>query len=114
MRKYSIDELPQLWLVVTGEMTLVGPRPALPKEVAQYSAHDFQRLSVQPGITCIWQVGSRANIPFPEQVQMDLTYIRTRSLVTDIQLLAKTVPAVITGKEHTNLSCLCGRAHPVI
>ncbi|WP_439100783.1 sugar transferase [Congregibacter sp.] len=95
IRKASIDELPQLWNVLVGEMTLVGPRPPVPAEVAQYTAADRLRLSVKPGITCIWQVSGRSDIPFDEQVQLDIRYIRERSLWLDIRLLLATVPAVL-------------------
>ncbi|WP_052007310.1 sugar transferase [Burkholderia paludis] len=97
IRRTSIDELPQLWCVLTGDMTLVGPRPPLPREVARYTPSDRGRLLVTPGLTCIWQVSGRANIAFPEQVTMDLAYIRERSLALDLKLLCKTVPAVLRG-----------------
>jgi lipopolysaccharide/colanic/teichoic acid biosynthesis glycosyltransferase len=95
IRKASIDELPQLWNVWIGEMSLVGPRPPVPAEVAQYTATDRLRLSVKPGITCIWQVSGRSDIPFDEQVQLDIRYIHERSLWMDIRLLIATVPAVV-------------------
>jgi lipopolysaccharide/colanic/teichoic acid biosynthesis glycosyltransferase len=98
LRKTSVDELPQLWNVVRGEMSLVGPRPPLPSEVNLYSDRDRRRLNVQPGITCIWQVSGRGNLPFSEQVQLDLDYIENRSLVLDLKLLVLTIPAVITGR----------------
>ena len=95
IRKASIDELPQLWNVLSGEMSLVGPRPPVPQEVAEYTAWQRQRLAVKPGITCIWQVSGRSDIPFEQQVQLDLAYIRKRSLMLDIRLLLATVPAVL-------------------
>jgi lipopolysaccharide/colanic/teichoic acid biosynthesis glycosyltransferase len=98
IRRTSIDELPQLWCVLKGEMSLVGPRPPIPSEVARYSLADRARLSVTPGLTCIWQVSGRSEIPFPEQVRMDVRYIREQSLATDVRLLLETVPAVIRGK----------------
>jgi len=98
IRKASIDELPQLWNVLKGDMSLVGPRPALPSEVNQYSLQDRQRLEVIPGITCIWQVSGRSNIPFPEQVQLDVQYIQSQSLLLDIKLLLKTIPAVLLSR----------------
>ena len=98
IRRASLDELPQLWNVFVGDMSLVGPRPPLPQEVAEYSAHDRRRLAVQPGITCIWQVSGRSDIPFPEQVLMDLDYIERRSLWLDLSLLARTIPAVLLGR----------------
>jgi lipopolysaccharide/colanic/teichoic acid biosynthesis glycosyltransferase len=98
IRRTSIDELPQLWCVLKGEMSLVGPRPPIPKEVARYSLADRARLSVTPGLTCIWQVSGRSEIPFPEQVRMDIRYIHEQSLARDVKLLFATVPAVIRGK----------------
>jgi lipopolysaccharide/colanic/teichoic acid biosynthesis glycosyltransferase len=95
IRKMSIDELPQLWNVLKGDMSLVGPRPALPSEVDQYSLHDRQRLEVIPGITCIWQVSGRSDIPFPEQVQLDVQYIDSQFIWLDIKLLFQTIPAVL-------------------
>jgi lipopolysaccharide/colanic/teichoic acid biosynthesis glycosyltransferase len=98
IRKASIDELPQLWNVLKGDMSLVGPRPALPSEVNQYSLQDRQRLEVIPGITCIWQVSGRSDIPFPQQVQLDVQYIQSQSLLLDIKLLLKTIPAVLLSR----------------
>ena len=98
IRKASIDELPQLWNVLMGDMSLVGPRPALPSEVNQYSLADRRRLEVIPGITCIWQVSGRSDIPFPEQVKLDVQYIESSSFWQDIVILLKTVPAVILGR----------------
>jgi lipopolysaccharide/colanic/teichoic acid biosynthesis glycosyltransferase len=98
IRRTSIDELPQLWCVLRGTMSLVGPRPPLVSEVSRYSMDDRQRLSVVPGLTCIWQVNGRSEVPFPQQVQMDLDYIRQPSLWADILLLLKTLPAVIRGR----------------
>ncbi len=98
IRRFSIDELPQLWCVLTGQMTLVGPRPPMPSEVARYSLRDRERLSVVPGLTCFWQVNGRSEIPFDQQVEMDIDYIHQRSLWTDIKLLFKTIPAVLFGR----------------
>lgn len=95
IRKASIDELPQLWNVFIGDMSLVGPRPPVPQEVANYSAYDRQRLMVKPGITCIWQVSGRSDIPFEEQVSLDIKYIAGRSLRMDVALLLRTIPAVL-------------------
>jgi exopolysaccharide biosynthesis polyprenyl glycosylphosphotransferase len=95
IRKFSIDELPQLWNVLIGNMSLVGPRPPLPSEVAQYTPYQWQRLEVTPGITCIWQVSGRSDIPFSQQVKMDLEYIANQSFFYDIILLLKTIPAVL-------------------
>jgi lipopolysaccharide/colanic/teichoic acid biosynthesis glycosyltransferase len=98
LRKFSMDELPQFWNVFVGDMSLVGPRPPLPNEVVNYSPYQRQRLDVAPGITCIWQVSGRSEIPFHQQVEMDLQYIATQSFVGDIMLLLKTVPAVLKGR----------------
>jgi len=98
IRKASIDELPQLWNVFNGDMSLVGPRPPVPQEVAQYTAHERQRLAVKPGITCIWQVSGRSDIPFSEQVLLDIEYIQSRSLWLDISLLLRTIPAVLLAR----------------
>lgn len=98
IRKTSIDELPQLWNVLKGDMSLVGPRPALPSEVNQYSLNDRLRLETIPGITCIWQVSGRSNIPFHQQVQLDVQYIHSQSLWLDFKLLLQTVPAVLFGR----------------
>ncbi len=98
IRKASIDELPQLWNVLKGDMSLVGPRPALPAEVNQYSRQDRQRLAVIPGITCIWQVSGRSDIPFSQQVQLDVEYIQSQSLWLDIKLLLHTIPAVLLSR----------------
>lgn len=95
IRKASIDELPQLWNVVRGDMSLVGPRPHVQREVDQYTLRDRRRLDVVPGITCIWQVSGRADIPFPEQLRLDVEYIESRSIWMDIKLLFKTIPAVL-------------------
>lgn len=95
IRKTSIDELPQLWNVVKGDMSLVGPRPPLNSEVEQYSMHQRNRLTVKPGITCIWQVSGRSTIPFEQQVELDIEYIHKQSLMADLWLLLKTIPAVI-------------------
>ena len=98
IRRASIDELPQFWNVLVGDMSLVGPRPALPSEVDQYSLADRRRLDVIPGITCIWQVSGRSEIPFPEQVKLDVRYIESSSPWQDILILLKTVPAVLLGR----------------
>lgn len=97
IRKYSIDELPQFYNVLIGDMSLVGPRPPVPREVALYSLADRRRLAVKPGITCIWQISGRAEIDFPGQVQLDVRYIESRSLREDVKILLKTVPAVLSG-----------------
>jgi exopolysaccharide biosynthesis polyprenyl glycosylphosphotransferase len=98
LRRFSIDELPQLWNVLKGEMSLVGPRPPVPGEVSQYDPADRRRLSMRPGITCIWQVNGRNRIGFDEWVKLDLEYIDNWSLGLDLVLLLKTIPAVLGGK----------------
>jgi exopolysaccharide biosynthesis polyprenyl glycosylphosphotransferase len=96
IRKASIDELPQLWNVLTGSMSLVGPRPPLPDEVNRYSQEERKRLAAKPGITCTWQVSGRADIPFEQQVQLDVQYIASQSLGLDLRILFKTMPAVLS------------------
>ncbi|MCF7849845.1 MAG: sugar transferase [Kiritimatiellales bacterium] len=98
IRRLSIDELPQLWCVLRGDMSLVGPRPALPSEVAEYSLHDRRRLDVKPGLTCFWQVSGRGDIPFQDQVRLDVQYIESQSIWLDLKLLLRTIPAVVFGK----------------
>jgi exopolysaccharide biosynthesis polyprenyl glycosylphosphotransferase len=98
IRKYSIDELPQFINVLRGEMTIVGPRPPVPREVAQYEAWQRRRLSVRPGITCVWQVSGRNEIGFEQWMYLDMQYIDNWSLGQDFQLIFKTVPVVLFGK----------------
>lgn len=98
IRRLSIDEVPQLWNVLNGDMSLVGPRPALPAEVRRYSRADRRRLEVVPGLTCLWQIGGRADVPFEKQVQLDVSYIHDRSLWMDLSILLRTVPAVLGGR----------------
>ena len=98
IRKYSIDELPQLINILRGDMTIVGPRPPLPREVAQYKTWQRRRLSVRPGLTCYWQVGGRDEISFDEWMDLDLRYVDHWSLKRDIQLIFATVPVVLFGK----------------
>lgn len=98
IRKASIDELPQLYNVLVGDMSLVGPRPPVPKEVAEYTPRDRRRLEATPGITCIWQVSGRSDIPFDQQVELDVEYIESHSIWLDVKLLLKTIPAVLLGR----------------
>jgi lipopolysaccharide/colanic/teichoic acid biosynthesis glycosyltransferase len=97
LRRSSIDELPQLLHVLSGKMSIVGPRPPLPGEVLKYGVVARQRLLVKPGLTCIWQVSGRSNVDFDTWVQMDLDYIATWSLGSDIKLILRTIPAVLRG-----------------
>ena len=96
LRKTSIDELPQLWNVLTGDMSLVGPRPPTLDEVPHYETWQYKRLAVTPGITCIWQVSGRSKIGFEDWVRMDIRYTKARSLIHDIKILLRTIPAVIS------------------
>ncbi|NHN29939.1 sugar transferase [Paenibacillus agricola] len=90
LRKTSIDELPQLWNVVKGDMSLVGPRPALPSEVQEYTSYDKKRLAVTPGCTGLWQVSGRSNVSFQQMVELDLNYIKNRSIKFDMKIIIKT------------------------
>ncbi len=98
IRKLSIDELPQLYNILRGDMSLVGPRPSLPKEVAEYTLSDRRRLEVIPGLTCLWQVSGRSDINFEGQVRLDVQYLESQTFWGDIILLLKTIPAVLLGK----------------
>jgi exopolysaccharide biosynthesis polyprenyl glycosylphosphotransferase len=97
LRKFSLDEFPQLFNVLWGQMSLVGPRPTLPQEVKQYEAWHRRRFSMRPGLTCLWQVKGRRNIKFHEWMQMDLEYLDNWSLWLDFKILVKTIPAVLFG-----------------
>jgi lipopolysaccharide/colanic/teichoic acid biosynthesis glycosyltransferase len=98
LRRSSIDELPQLWNVIKGDMALVGPRP-LPLDEARADTVEMRlRLAARPGITCLWQVSGRTEIPFEEWLALDLWYIRNRSLSLDLQILIKTIPAVLSAR----------------
>ncbi|MCV4233779.1 sugar transferase [Virgibacillus sp. LDC1] len=99
IRRTSIDELPQLWNVIRGEMSLVGPRPALPREVDQYSSYDKLRLSVIPGCTGLWQVSGRNKLSFYEMVELDLKYIEQRGIITDIKIILHTVRVLFGTKD---------------
>jgi exopolysaccharide biosynthesis polyprenyl glycosylphosphotransferase len=98
LRKFSIDELPQLWNVIKGEMSVVGPRAPLPDEVEHYSLKQRRRLSVKPGITCLWQVSGRSDISFQKWMEMDLQYIDSWTFWLDLRIMLKTIPAVFTGR----------------
>ena len=98
LRRFSLDEVPQLWNVLKGEMSLVGPRPPIPGEVSSYDPVHRRRLSMRPGLTCTWQVSGRNGIGFEEWVRLDLEYIDRWSLVLDVALLLRTIPAVIAGR----------------
>jgi exopolysaccharide biosynthesis polyprenyl glycosylphosphotransferase len=98
IRKLSLDELPQLFNVVRGDMSLVGPRPPVPSEVARYDPAHRRRLSATPGITCLWQVSGRNEIDFQGQVRLDVQYIERQTLGLDLAILLRTIPAVISGR----------------
>jgi lipopolysaccharide/colanic/teichoic acid biosynthesis glycosyltransferase len=98
LRRFSLDELPQFFNVLKGDMSLVGPRPPTPREVTLYSVADRRRLAVKPGITCFWQVRGRSNIDFSGQVKLDVEYIEQAGFWVDIKVLLQTVPAVVAGK----------------
>ena len=98
IRKTSIDELPQLVNIILGDMSLVGPRPPLPREVEQYGPYEMQRLMVKPGLTCYWQARGRNEIKFQQWMELDIKYVRHHNLWIDIKLLLMTVRSVVTGK----------------
>jgi len=98
LRRFSIDELPQLYNVLRGEMSLVGPRPPLPQEVARYERWQRRRLSMKPGLTCLWQISGRNEVSFQDWMKLDLTYIDNWSLLLDLKILLKTVPIVLLGR----------------
>jgi exopolysaccharide biosynthesis polyprenyl glycosylphosphotransferase len=98
LRRLSIDELPQLWNVIVGDMSLVGPRPPLPEEVSRYEPWQRRRLSMKPGLTCLWQVSGRSELDFDRWMALDLKYIDTWSPLLDLKILLKTVPAVLSGR----------------
>lgn len=98
IRKTSIDELPQLWNVLRGDMSIVGPRPPLEYELKRYSVHHFRRLAGKPGLTGTWQVYGRGRVTFEEMVEQDITYLETQSVRYDLKLMIMTVPVMITGR----------------
>lgn len=98
LRKYSLDELPQLFNVLKGDMSLVGPRPPIPHEVEQYDEYCRERLSVRPGLTCYWQIMGRSNLSFREWMELDHRYLREMGLWTDLKILVKTPLAVLRGE----------------
>ena len=98
LRKTSMDELPQFLNVLYGDMSLVGPRPPLPSEVKEYTIEARKRLNVKPGLTCLWQISGRSDIPFKEQVKLDKEYISSRSLKSDLLILLRTIPAILSGR----------------
>jgi lipopolysaccharide/colanic/teichoic acid biosynthesis glycosyltransferase len=98
LRKFSIDELPQLWNVLKGDMTLIGPRPLVLREVALFDGRALRRLEVQPGLTCIWQVSGRSDLPFQKQIDLDIEYVDRCSVARELAIVARTIPAVLSGK----------------
>jgi lipopolysaccharide/colanic/teichoic acid biosynthesis glycosyltransferase len=98
LRRYSLDELPNLWNVVRGDMSIVGPRPTLPIQVQQYTERQRGRLAVKPGITGWAQINGRASLPWAERIELDLWYVEHRSLVLDLRIILRTVGMVVTGQ----------------
>ncbi|MEI6808021.1 MAG: sugar transferase [bacterium] len=98
IRRFSIDEMPQFLNVMLGDLALVGPRPPVPREVALYTLDERKRLHARPGLTCLWQIQGRSEIPFKDQVRLDMQYIHSQSIWKDIVIILKTVPAVILGR----------------
>jgi lipopolysaccharide/colanic/teichoic acid biosynthesis glycosyltransferase len=96
LRQSSLDELPQLINIVAGDMSLVGPRPPLPREVEQYRVLDYMRLAVKPGLTCLWQISGRSNCSFDKWMELDRAYVQNLSLRLDLTILARTVWAVLS------------------
>ncbi len=98
LRRFSIDEMPQIYNVLRGDMTLVGPRPPVWREVALYSPKALRRLEVTPGLTCLWQIGGRSDLSFEQQVDLDLEYIDRVRAIEEVAIVVKTVPAVLSGR----------------
>ena len=98
IRKTSIDELPQLFNILKGDMSLVGPRPPIPSEVNQYNDYQIQRLMGKPGLTCYWQIGVRNNIDFDEWVELDLKYLKERNIFIDLKIIMMTIPVLLGDK----------------
>jgi lipopolysaccharide/colanic/teichoic acid biosynthesis glycosyltransferase len=98
LRRTSIDELPQLWNVVRGQMSLVGPRPPIQYEVDRYPPEAFRRFAVRPGLTGLWQVRGRSLLSFQQMIQLDIAYVERRSLPLNLKILLLTLPAVLHGK----------------
>jgi exopolysaccharide biosynthesis polyprenyl glycosylphosphotransferase len=98
LRRTSLDELPQLLNVLRGDMSIVGPRPPIPEEVTHYEPWQLRRLSVKPGITCLWQVSGRSRLGFDEWMRLDMEYVERRGLALDLKILLRTVPAVLAGE----------------
>jgi lipopolysaccharide/colanic/teichoic acid biosynthesis glycosyltransferase len=96
LRRTSLDELPQLWNVLRGDMSLVGPRPPIPYEVEHYPAHWFPRFAVKPGLTGLWQVSGRSELTLEQMVALDIEYVQRRSPLLNLSILARTVPAVLS------------------
>lgn len=97
LRLHHLDELPQLWNVLKAEMSIVGPRPPIPREVAQYTDWDWGRLAVKPGLTCYWQVSGRSDVGFEDWMRLDLKYVEEQGFLTDMKILFKTVGVVLRG-----------------
>jgi lipopolysaccharide/colanic/teichoic acid biosynthesis glycosyltransferase len=98
LRRFSLDELPQMWNILRGDMSFVGPRPAIPEEVEKYEAWQRRRLRMRPGLTCIWVIEGRSHVKFHRWIQLDLAYIDNWSLWLDAKIFLRTIPIVISGR----------------